>query len=263
MMALKISILLMLCGMMSGCHDIRGEEVEYTADNVVLKSYLAYDNNIKGKRPGILVVHEWWGQNEYVRKRARMLAELGYTALAVDMYGEGKQAEHPDDARKYASEIFENMDLGRKRFTAALEFLRQGETVNPERIAAIGYCFGGSVVLQMARSGVDIHGVVSFHGGLSTREPARPGAIKAKILVYHGADDEFVPPDQVAKFREEMLNAKADFQIISYAGAKHSFTNPDADLYAKKFTIPVGYNAEADRNSWADMERFFKAIFKK
>jgi dienelactone hydrolase len=115
----------------------------------------------------------------------------------------------------------------------------------------------------MARSGVDINGVVSFHGGLSTREPARPGAIKAKILVCHGADDEFVPPDQVAKFREEMLNAKADFQIISYAGAKHSFTNPDADLYAKKFTIPVGYNAEADRKSWADMERFFKAIFKK
>ncbi len=263
MKSLTMVTIVLLFGLISSCMKIRSQSVEYTADNVTLKGYLAYDKNIKGKRPGILVVHEWWGHNEYARRRAKMFAGLGYTALAVDMYGDGKQAEHPDDAGKFAREIMENMDIGRGRFMAALELLKQHETVDPERIVAIGYCFGGSIVLQMARSGVDIHGVVSFHGGLSTSEPAQPGAIKAKILVCHGAEDQLIPPEQVAMFKEEMQTARADFQFVSYAGAKHSFTNPDADTYAKKFNLPLGYNAEADQKSWEDMQKFLKTIFAK
>ncbi|MCZ6679207.1 MAG: dienelactone hydrolase family protein, partial [Candidatus Poribacteria bacterium] len=189
-MRLSVSMLLMLSGLVSAYADIHGEPVEYTADNLTLKGYLAYDDSVEDKRPGVLVVHEWWGHNEYARKRARMLVELGYTALAVDMYGDGKQAEHPDDAGKFASEAMRNMDAGKARFVAAMEFLKKHKTTDPEHIAAIGYCFGGGVVLQMARLGVDLDGVVSFHGSLSTSKPAQPGAIKAKILVCHGADDQ-------------------------------------------------------------------------
>ena len=257
------TILLMLCSFMFACSDIRSEPVEYTADNVVLQGYLAYDNSITGKRPGLLVVHEWWGHNDYARKRARMLAKLGYTALAVDMYGNGKQAEHPKEAGNFASEIMQNEDLRHARFMAALNLLRQHETVDTERIAAIGYCFGGSVVLHMARSGLDLDGVVSFHGGLSTQEPAQPGAVKARILVCHGEEDKLIPSKQVATFRDEMQKAQTDFRIITYKGAKHSFTNPDADSYAKKFNLPVGYNAEADKQSWADMQKFLKTTFEK
>ena len=257
------TILLILCWFISACSDIRGEPVEYIAENVVLKGYLTYDHSVKGKRPGILVVHEWWGHNEYARKRARMLAKLGYTALAVDMYGEGKQAEHPKEAGNFAQEIMQNMHLGRERFMAALDLLRQHETVDTDRIAAIGYCFGGSVVLEMARSGMDLDGVVSFHGGLSTKEPAQPGEVKAKILVCNGADDQFIPPEQIDAFREEMQKARADFRIISYEGAKHSFTNPDADSYAKKFDLPLAYNAGADKKSWSNMQKFLRTIFEK
>ena len=190
-----------------------------------------------------------------------MLAELGYTALAVDMYGEGKQALHPDDAQKFSGEIFKNMEVGKARFMAALEVLRRHDTVDPERIAAIGYCFGGSVVLQMARSGAELDAVVSFHGGLSTPEPSKPGGVKAKILVCHGGADALVPVEQVAGFREEMENAGADYRVITYEGAKHSFTNPEADNYANEFGLPLGYDPNADKKSWADMQEFLKTVF--
>jgi dienelactone hydrolase len=263
MKILMMSLMLLLCGISLSCTDIQGTEIEYTADNVTLKGYLVYDKSIEGKRPAILVVHEWWGHNEYARTRARMLAELGYTALAVDMYGDGKQAQHPEEAGKFAREIMQNMPLQKKRFLAALEVLWQHSSVDTKRIAAIGYCFGGSVVLQIARSGIDLAGVVSFHGGLSTSEPAQPGAVQAKILVCHGSDDEFIPPEQVALFRNEMQKARADFRIINYEGAKHSFTNPDADVYAKKFNIPIGYDADADKKSWAGMREFLTDTLKK
>ena len=243
--------------------EIRGVPVEYSAGGTTMKGYLAYDDGFSGKRPGILVVHEWWGHDEYARRRARMLAELGYVALAVDMYGEGKQAHHPDDAGKFSGEIRKNMDLGRQRFQAARKVLEEHTFTDPGRIGAIGYCFGGSVVLQMARDGMDLAGVASFHGGLSTDAPAKPGAVKAKVLVLNGADDKFVPPDQVEAFRQEMKAAGADFRIVTYPGALHSFTNPDADGYAKKFNMPVGYNADADRKSWAEMQSFFKGLFGK
>jgi dienelactone hydrolase len=243
--------------------EIRGEPVEYSAGGTTMKGYLAYDDARSGKRPGILVVHEWWGHNEYARRRARMLAELGYVALAVDMYGEGKTAQHPDDAGKFSEEIRENMDLGRERFLAAKKVLQENRFTDPKRIGAIGYCFGGSVVLQMARDGMDLGGVTSFHGGLTTTSPAKPGAVKAKILVLTGGDDKFVPPEQIEGFEKEMKAARADYRVISYPEALHSFTNPDADDYAKKFNMPIGYNATADKESWAEMQKFFKEVFGK
>ena len=241
---------------------ISGKTVEYSAQGVVMKGYLAYDENIKGKRPGVLVVHEWWGLNDYARKRARMLAELGYTALAVDMYGDGKQAMHPDDAKKFSSELMKNFDDAKARFMAAMEFLKQQPSVDPTRIAAIGYCMGGGVVLNMARQGVDLKGVASFHGSLSAVKPAQPGSVKAKVLVLHGGDDKFIPPEQIEAFKQEMKSAGVDFQFISYPGATHSFTNPEATELGKKFNMPIAYNADADRKSWGELKEFLKKIFR-
>jgi dienelactone hydrolase len=253
---------LLIVGSAGAAPKIKGETVEYTAGGVTLKGYLAYDEHVKGKRPGVLVVHEWWGLNEYARKRARMLAELGYTALAVDMYGNGKTATHPDDAAKFSSETMKDFDTAKARFLAAEDFLKKQPTVDPERIAAIGYCFGGGVVLNMARQGADLKGVASFHGSLAAVRPAEPGAIKAKIRVYTGADDKFVPPDAVAGFEKEMADAMADVKIVSYPGAVHGFTNPDATALGKKFNLPLAYNATADKESWEDMKKFLSGIFK-
>ncbi|MBI5098683.1 MAG: dienelactone hydrolase family protein [Nitrospirae bacterium] len=257
-----IALIFMLTGQVSACTNIRGEAVDYSDSGVVMKGYMAYDENIKGKRPGVLVVHEWWGHNEYARRRARMLAELGYAALAVDLYGDGKQAMHPDDAGKFSSELMKNFDVATSRFTAAMNFLKQQPNVDPGRIAAIGYCFGGGVVLNMARQGIDIKGVASFHGGLAAVMPAQHGDVKAKILVLHGADDKFVTPEQIEAFKEEMKTAGADLSFISYPGAIHSFTNSDADTYAKKFNLPLAYNANADRKSWGELKKFLGKIFR-
>ena len=242
---------------------ILGKAVDYSAQGVVMKGYLAYDESITGKRPGVLVVHEWWGLNDYARKRARMLAELGYTALAVDMYGDGKQAMHPDDAKAFSSELMKNFDVGKARFVAAMEFLKQQASVDPSRIAAIGYCMGGGVVLHMARQGVELKGVASFHGSLTAVKPAQSGVIKAKILVLNGGADKFITPEQIEAFKQEMKVAGADFQFISYPGALHSFTNPEATELGKKFDMPVAYNAKADKESWDEMKNFLSTIFKK
>ena len=241
---------------------ISGKTVDYSAQGVVMKGYLAYDESITGKRPGVLVVPEWWGLNDYARKRARMLAELGYTALAVDMYGDGKVVTTPDDAGKRSSELMKNFEVAKARFMAAMDFLKQQPSVDPSRIAAIGYCFGGGVVLNMARQGVDLRGVASFHGGLTAVKPAQPGSIKAKILVLHGGADKFITPEQIEAFKQEMKSAGADFQFISYPGATHSFTNPDADELGKKDNMPIAYNAEADRKSWGELKEFLKKIFR-
>ncbi|HVY56028.1 MAG TPA: dienelactone hydrolase family protein [Thermodesulfobacteriota bacterium] len=238
-----------------------GETVEYKTNGTVLKGYLAYDDSVKGKRPGVLLVHEWWGLNNYVRKRADMIAGLGYTALAVDMYGDGKNSEHPADAQKFAAEVMNNMAIGEKRFNAALEFLKKQPTVNPDEIAAIGYCFGGAIALHMARIGTDLDGVVSFHGNLGSTYKALPDAVKAKILVLTGGDDNYVPPEEVDAFRKEMDAAHADYEIIVYPGAKHSFTNPDSDRLGKENDLSIAYNEEADKKSWAEMQKFLKEIF--
>jgi dienelactone hydrolase len=178
------------------------------------------------------------------------------------MYGDGKQAMHPDEAGKFSSELMKNFDVAKARFTAALEFLKKQPSVDPERTAAIGYCFGGGVVLNMARQGVGLRGVASFHGSLAAVKPARTGAVKARILVLHGAEDKFITPGQIEAFRQEMKDAGADFRFISYPGAAHSFTNAGADEYAKKFRLPLGYDADADKKSWEELGRFFEKIFR-
>jgi dienelactone hydrolase len=242
---------------------VTGREVEYRSGDTVLKGYLAEDATLKGKRPAVFVVHEWWGHNEYARKRARMLAELGYVALAVDMFGDGKTAQHPDDAGKFAAEVMKNKSVGEARFNAALDFIKQQPSVDTTRIAAIGYCFGGGVVLHMARQGSDLKGVVSFHGSLATDSPAQSGAVKARVLVFNGEADKMVPPEQVAAFKEEMAKSGASYLYVGYPGVKHSFTNPDADSYAVKFNLPLAYDRKADRNSWAETKKFLNKIFSK
>jgi dienelactone hydrolase len=242
---------------------IVGKDVAYSAQGIEMKGYLAYDENMKGKRPGVLVVHEWWGLNDYARKRARMLAALGYTALAVDMYGDGKVAQHPDDAGKFSSELMKNFDVGKARFTAAMDFLKAQPTVDPARIAAIGYCFGGGIVLNMARQGVDLTGVASFHGSLTAVKPAQPDSVKAKILVLHGADDKFITEEQIAAFKTEMKTAGADFKFISYPGAVHSFTNREADELGKKYNNPIANNGAADKKSWEELKKFLHSIFRR
>jgi dienelactone hydrolase len=240
---------------------IQEEDVNYEAGGVSLKGFLAYDAGIEGRRPGVLVVHEWWGQNDYARSRARMLAEMGYSALAVDMYGDGKTADHPDDAAKFSSEVMANRESGEARFRAALELLKAQPQTDPERIAAIGYCFGGAVVLHMARIGEDLDGVASFHGNLSSMHTPEPGSVKAKILVCHGAADSFIPQAQIDAFKSEMDAAGADYTFVAYDGAKHSFTNKDADSFAERFGLDLAYDETADRESWAAMKAFFDEIF--
>lgn len=243
--------------------EVKGHPVSYQAGGVTMKGYLAYDDAIKGKRPGVLVVHEWWGHNDYARRRALMLAEMGYTTLAVDMYGNGKTAQHPDDAGKFSGELRKNMGTAKARFDAAMKLLQKDKTVDPNKIGAIGYCFGGGVVLEMARLGEPLIAVASFHGGLSTDTPAQPGKVKARIAVFTGADDPMAPQDQVAAFKQEMDRAKVSYKVVSYPGVKHSFTNPAADEYGKKFGLPLAYNAAADKDSWAQTGAFLSEAFAK
>ena len=240
---------------------VQGKVVSYKANGTTLKGYIAYDDAVKGKRPGILVIHEWWGLNDYARKRARMFAEQGYTALALDMYGNGKQAHHPDDAQKFSSEVSKNAKLAKARFDAALGLLKKEKTVDANNIAAVGYCFGGSVVLNMARMGEDLKGVASFHGGLGTASPAQPGMVKARIISFSGDADPSIGPDKVAAFRKEMDAAGADYRVVTYPGAKHAFTNPDADVMGKKFNLPIAYDAAADKDSWEQATAFLREVF--
>ena len=237
-----------------------GKEVSYQTGDTVMKGYLAYDDAVTGKRPGVLVVHEWWGHNSYARKRAEMLAELGYTALALDMYGDGKTADHPDNAGKFATAVRQDQDMMQARFNAARHYLNTQETVDPEQNAAIGYCFGGSVVLSVARSGADLDGVVSFHGSLGGLPPIAD-KVTAKVLVANGAEDTFVSKDSIEQFNEDMETAGVDFEFINYPGAKHSFTNPGANVVGEKFGLPLEYNAEADKASWQKMQEFLDSIF--
>ena len=256
-------ILLLSALLLSGVGhaQIIGKDVSYDMDGTIFKAYLAYDDNIKSPRPGVIVVHEWWGHNEYARKRARMLAELGYTAIALDMYGEGKQASHPKKAGKLSSSITKNLPKAEKRFKAAYDLLQQQIQTDKKQIAAIGYCFGGGIVLAMARRGVDLKGVVSFHGSPNVGAPVKKGMIKAKILVQNGKADPFIKQSQIDAFKQEMNKAGVNYEFINYPGAKHAFTNPEADTFGKKFSIPLAYNKDADTKSWIKMQEFFKDIF--
>ncbi len=241
--------------------NLHTEEVSYTAGATTLKGYLAYDKTIKGPRPGILIVHEWWGHNEYVRRRARMLAELGYTALALDMYGDGKNTEHPADAKKFMETVLGNFEEGIKRFKAAHSLLTKHATTDAKKTSAIGYCFGGAVVLNMARLGLPLDGVASFHGSLQSKKPAQKGKVKAKLLVMNGAADPFVPAKSIEAFKKEMKDAGAQFEFINYPNAKHAFTNPAATAKGKKFKLPLAYDKDADTRSWDKLKGFLAGLY--
>ncbi|MFO7603567.1 MAG: dienelactone hydrolase family protein [Gammaproteobacteria bacterium] len=241
---------------------VKTQDVEYRSGDTVMKGYVAWDDAIAGKRPAVLVVHEWWGHNDYARQRARMLAELGYVALSVDMYGDGKTAAHPQDAGAFSSAVMQDLPVAQKRFEAAMAVLKARDDVDSDNIAAIGYCFGGGVVLAMARRGVDLKGVVSFHGSLGAGAPAQKGTVKASVRVYNGADDPFVKAESIKEFKREMTAADVDYQFVNLPGAKHSFTNPGADALGKKFELPLAYDKTADDTSWQGMQDFFKKIFK-
>ena len=241
---------------------IHAEEITYEVDGKRFQGYLAYDDHHQEPRPGVLVVHEWWGHTEYARKRARMLAEMGYVALALDMFGEGKVANHPTDAKAYTAEVLADVASSEQRFVTAAELLRNHPRVDGTQLAAIGYCFGGGVVLHAARRDLaGLRAVASFHGGLDSLHKPEPGSVKAKIVVFTGDADPMVPPDAVAAFESEMQEAQADVRIVHFANAKHSFTNPEASALGEKFNMPLQYDAAADAESWAELERFFGTVF--
>lgn len=245
--------------------EVKTRTVDYqSADGTRLVGYFAYDDAIKGPRPGIVVVHEWWGLNDYTKRRARDLAELGYSAMAIDIYGEGKNTEHPKDAMTFMQEATANAATSGKRFDAGIEQLKKQPETNPQKIAAIGYCFGGGVALDAARRGEPLAAVVTFHGALATKTPAKEGVIKTPMLIEHGNSDTMVTAQNVADFKKEMDAAKADYKFVGIDGAKHSFTNPDADRLSHGDHAPdLGYNKAADMSSWADMKAFLKEQFAK
>ena len=241
--------------------NLKEETVTYTARGVTMNGYVVYDATKEGKRPGVLVVHEWWGLNDYPKMRARKLAELGYIAMAVDMYGNGKTADNPDDAGKMAGPFYQDPQMAKARFDAALNKFKSYSQVDTNNLAAIGYCFGGGIVLNMARLGENLNGVVSFHGSL-VGTPADKNLLKAKILVCHGAADQFVKPEEVARFKKQMDSIGADYTFKQYPNASHAFTNPNATPVGQKFKIPIAYNGAADSASWSDMKDFFAKIFR-
>jgi len=233
-------------------------DLDYRHGNTLLQGFLAYDDSIQGKRPGVLIVHEWYGINDYAKGRARQLADLGYVVFALDMYGKGIRPKNNDEAGKEAGIYRKDRHLMRERASAGLEVLKSQPQVDPKRIAAIGYCFGGGTVLELARSGADIKGVVSFHGNLDTPDPNDAANIRAKILVLTGADDPGVPDTQVLGFEKEMRAAGVDWSLVRYGNAVHSFTNPASGDDPSK---GAAYNANADKRSWKAMQDFFLEIF--
>ena len=237
------------------------ENITYTGDNVSMNGYIVYDENNKEKRPAILVVHEWWGMNDYTRRRAKELAELGYVAMAIDVYGDGKTADNPDSASKYAMPFYQNPQSAKTRIDAAIAKLKTYSQVDPSNMAAIGYCFGGGVLLNTVRLGDELKGVVSFHGSL-VGNPANKDLLKSRILVCHGGADPFVPQKDVDQFKKQMDSINAPYTFKVYEGATHAFTNPDATRLGEKFKLPIAYNAAADTASWKDMKEFFGTLFK-
>jgi dienelactone hydrolase len=232
--------------------------ISYRQNGADLQGYLAFDNLVKGKRPGVLIVHEWWGLNDYVRQRAEQLASLGYVAFALDMYGKNKVTVHPEQAKEFMKQVTENVNAWQQRALAGLDVLRNQPNTDPNRIAAIGYCFGGSTVQQLAYSGANIKGIVSFHGSLLLPPASAAKQIKAKFLICHGAADPFTKPEMIPAYISAMNASGIDWQMVIYGHAKHGFTNPGADKYGMP---QVSYNRRADLRSWQNMKQFFNEIF--
>ncbi len=240
--------------------NIKEDSVSYTLNGKNYIGFIDYDANKEGKRPAVLVVHEWWGLTNYTRNRARQLAELGYIAMAVDMYGDGKTGSDPKTAQELATPFYKDPALAKARLDAAIKELKTYPQTDSSEMAAIGYCYGGFIVLNAAKLGADLKGVVSFHGDLSG-VPVNKDSLKAKILVCHGEADKFVTPENVASFKKSMDSAGVEYTFKSYPNATHAFTNPAATEIGKKFSMPIEYNAAADTASWNDMKDFFKRIF--
>ena len=237
---------------------VESKAVPYTYGEGSFEGFLAWDDSVKGQRPGILVVHEWWGLNEYARSRVEQLAGLGYVAFAVDMYGKGKVTTHPEKASEWAKLTADNVDewLGRAR--EGLKLLQADPKVDPTRLAAIGYCFGGATVMQLVYGGAPVKGVVSFHGSLPLPPNANPINNSAKVLIAHGASDPFLTSEHIEQFKAALDNAEIDWQMIQYGGAQHSFSNPSANQYGVK---GVEYHKQADQRSWMHMRQFFRELF--
>jgi len=239
--------------------EVRTKVVEYKEGETTLEGYVAYDDSIQGKRPAVLIVHQWKGLGEYEKKRAEMLAKLGYAVLAADIYGKGVRPGNPKDAGAMAGKYKKDRALLRARVKAGFEFLKQQPQVDTGKIAAMGYCFGGTTALELARSGADVKGIVSFHGALNTPTPEDAKNIKGKVLALHGADDPNVPPAEVNAFEEEMRKASVDWQLVAYGGAVHSFTDWNAGNDNSK---GAAYNEKADKRSWQAMQDFYNELFK-
>mgnify|MGYP003639228449 FL=1 len=248
---MKILLPLLMMFAISCAH--QSQNITYKSEGKTFNGYLAKPRFNNEKRPAVIVVHEWWGQNEYARMRADMLAKEGYVALALDMYGNGQVVNDPASAGKLAGAVYNNMKSAEKRFAEAMKFLKSQPEVDTDKIAAIGYCFGGAMVLHMARAGMDLDGVISYHGNLKPQQglKAKKGKVKAKVLAFNGAADPFVPKEEVAGFNKEMKLAGVDYRSIDYKGALHAFTNPESDAVGKKWKIPVAYDERADKDSWA------------
>jgi dienelactone hydrolase len=258
MKALVALVTFLLVPAMAGAA-LKTKSVEYRSGDTVLEGYLAYDDSSKSPRPGILIVPDWMGISQETRRRCDMLAGLGYEAFAADVYGKGVRPATPDEAGKQAGRLKSDRPLLRGRLLAAFDILKKAPGVDTARLAAMGYCFGGMSALELARAGADLKGVVTFHGSLDTPHPEDGKNIKGRVLVLHGADDPFVPPEQVAAFQEEMRKAGADWQMVLYGGAVHAFTNPGAGSDNSK---GAAYNARADERSWEAMRRFLAEIFR-
>jgi dienelactone hydrolase len=246
----------------SGAVSIKEQPISYKADDTTLRGFVVYDEAAKGRRPGIILVHEWWGITKHMHNEARRFAQNGYTVLIADMFGEGRTADNPKDAGALAGSVMKNPAAMQSRFNAARAELARHPSVDAAKIAAAGYCFGGTVALNMARAGADLAGVAAFHAGLGTNTPA-PKAVRAKILVLNGADDPLVKPDQIEAFKRDMDAARADYRFINYPGAVHAFTNPEATEVGKKFNMPVAYSAKVDKEAKAEADKFFAELFRK
>ena len=262
----------LLCASMAGCAlalflsgtaqaAVLEEAVSYRDGDTVMKGFIVYDDASSAKRPGVIIVHEWWGVTKHIHAEARKLAAQGYTAFIADMYGDGKTADNPKDAGALSGAVRKNPVAMQSRFSAAKDTLSKHATTDAARIGAVGYCFGGSVVLDMARAGLDLKGVAAFHAGLDAAvAPAAAGKVKAKLLVQNGGADPFIKPESIAAFKQEMTAAHVDYRYIVYPGAVHAFTNPEATEKGKQFNLPLAYDEQADKLSGAEAEKFLRSV---